>query len=175
MSVQSKFIEAINRDGDEVGNWGKFMVGRFSEDEWQARSSLDPDHRLLPGRGWSHRHILVWDLETGEGAIFLPFGVAAADLHKHRVWVCPMFEPFLSWLYQQDLDDLEGLPSIVELSFKDAPFAMSGYRREGPEVVDRRQRLLGWVQAHFIQRYSDKSVVSHSEAVEELEELIRGK
>lgn len=33
---------------------------------------------------------------------------------------------------------------------------------------DLRRRLLEWVQAHFIQRYENKTVVSHSEACEEL-------
>lgn len=35
-----------------------------------------------------------------------------------------------------------------------------------------RHELLPWVQKHFIQRYSDKSVVSHNEAVEELVDIV---
>ena len=73
--------------------------------------------------------MLVVDLETGEGAMFSPGGLAAADLQKHRIWVCPMFEPFLAWLYKQDLSDLTKLPKHVDLP--DAPFEMHGYRREG--------------------------------------------
>jgi hypothetical protein len=37
-----------------------------------------------------------------------------------------------------------------------------------------RHQLLPWVQDHFIQRYSDQSVVSHHEAVEELCDLVLG-
>lgn len=74
----------------------------------------------------------VLDLQTGEGAFFRPGGYAAADLEKHRVWVCPLFEPFLEWLYRQDLTDLGQLPRLVELP--DAEFAMRGYRRAGPDV-----------------------------------------
>lgn len=69
------------------------------------------------------------DLETGEGALFLPGGYASADLDKHKVWVCPLFEPFLAWLYKQDLQDLSKLPDLVDLP--DAPFQWSGYRRSG--------------------------------------------
>jgi hypothetical protein len=43
----------------------------------------------------------------------------------------PLFEPFLNWLYQQDLTDLEKLPALVEFTFEEAPPALHGYRREG--------------------------------------------
>jgi hypothetical protein len=45
----------------------------------------------------------------------------------------PLFEPFLTWLYQQDLADLDKLPDFVEIDEKIAPFSMAGYRRPGPE------------------------------------------
>jgi hypothetical protein len=130
--VNTKFIEATQ--GIKNGwNHGKFMVARFTEDEWGRLSEIDQAHGLtlsLIGRcGWSPRHILVWDMQTGEGAIFLPGGLASADLDKHKVWVCPMFEPFLVWLYGQELSDLDKLPSVIELP--DAPASMYGYRREG--------------------------------------------
>jgi len=48
--------------------------------------------------------------------------------------VCPLYEPFLTWLYTQDTTDLDKLPDFVEIDVKDAPFAMSGYRRSGPEA-----------------------------------------
>jgi hypothetical protein len=73
----------------------------------------------------------VLDLETGEGAYFLPGGNARADLREHRVLVCPMFEPFLEWLYAQDVNDITTLPVVLDLP--DAPFALYGYRRPGPE------------------------------------------
>ena len=84
---------------------------------------------LLRMCGWSDQHLWVCDLQTGEGAFFRPGGLAGADLAKRQIWVCPMFEPFLTWLYQQDLTDLKALPDYVELP--DAPFGRSGYRRRG--------------------------------------------
>ena len=129
----AKFIEAT--DATRF-NHGKFMVARFSEDEWLRRSRIatfsdgSHDRLLLPDVcGWAGRHILVLDLQTGEGAIFLPGGLAAADLRNHRILVCPMFEPFLAWLYEQDLTDLNALPGMVNLG--DVPTAMHGYRRPG--------------------------------------------
>lgn len=111
-------------------NWGKFLVGRFSH-EWEIPSGVDPDHRpLLSQIGIGYRHLLVMDLQTCEAAIFSPGGYAKADLDKHRIWVCPMFQPFLEWLYQQDTENLSSLPNVVELP--DAEPALSGYRRPGP-------------------------------------------
>lgn len=122
----TKFIEASNGF-----NWGKFMVAQFAPDEWAVPSRVGPPYSLLHQRGWSPAHVLVVDLETGEGALFRPGGLVAADLKKHRIWVCPLYEPFLEWLYLQDLTDLASLPDRVELP--DAPCALAGYRRPGPQ------------------------------------------
>jgi len=127
------------------GNHGKFLVGRFTREEWARRSAVD-NFLLLGGRGWSEDHILVLDLQTGEGAIFKPGGLARADLTKHRVWVCPLFEPFLEWLYQQDLTDLSKLPRLVE--FPNAEFALHGYRRTGPEDSDSESPTTNCKHAH---------------------------
>ena len=129
----TKFIE-VTQAVEGGFNHGKFMLGRFAE-EWDERSALDhalgaePPPSLLRRCGWMERHLFVLDLQTGEGAIFLPGGSAKADLDKHKVWVCPMFEPFLVWLYAQDLTLLDALPELVELP--EAPASMTGYRREG--------------------------------------------
>lgn len=123
--MTTKFVEAT--DATDF-NWGKFAVCRFEPEEWMRKSALDSRY-LLAARGWSWGSLLVMDLQTGEGAIFRPGGLASADLDKHKVWVCPMFEPFLTWLYQQDLTDLNALPSMVNLG--DVPTAMAGYRRTG--------------------------------------------
>jgi hypothetical protein len=127
--VRTRFIEAT-QDAENGFNWGKFVVGRWEPEEWARRSELPAaeGQPLIGGRGWSARHVWVLDLQTGEGAYFLPGGMAEADLSKHRIWVCPMFEPFLRWLYAQDLSDLDGLPGLVELA---APGAVAGYRRDG--------------------------------------------
>jgi hypothetical protein len=129
--MEVKIIEAGNGF-----NWGKFLVMRPDENEWArgsavpiAESGLPPVRSLLAARGWAPYHIIVFDLETNEGASFTPGGLASADLNKHQIWVCPMYEPFLEWLYKQDLTELSKLPDYVHL---DAPSAMAGYRRPGP-------------------------------------------
>jgi hypothetical protein len=125
----TKLIEATNIEAGGM-NWGKFLVGRFDH-EWEYRSQIDEGRRLLPSIGWSPEIILVLDLQTGEAGLFSPGGLASADLHKHRIWVCPLFEPFLTWLYQQDLTDLQALPARVQIA--DPVSALHGYRRPGPE------------------------------------------
>ena len=89
-----KFAEVTNQF-----NWGKFMIARFTDDEWRVKSKLD-GFPLLSARGWTSRHIWVCDVQMGEGAFFAPPGSAKADLDKHAIWVCPMFPLFLGWLYE---------------------------------------------------------------------------
>lgn len=146
--MKTKIIEAT-QDLKGMCNWGKFLLGRHDV-EWQVRTGLyevarnitddvagegtwqEPAHSpgpLLRSLGWGPEHLWVMDLQTGEGLLTRPGGSARADLQKHKVWVCPLFEPFLGWLYQQDLSDLDALPTLVELP--DAPFEMYGYRRAG--------------------------------------------
>lgn len=122
----SVFIEAT--DGTEF-NWGKFLVARFTPEEYAHPAAIDVGKRLLPSIGHGPNDILVVDLQTCEGAIFTPGGLASSDLNKHKVWVCPMFEPFLEWLYRQDLTDLGKLPAMVNLG--DVPTSMQGFRRGG--------------------------------------------
>jgi hypothetical protein len=121
--VITRFIEATN--GPQ--NWGKFMVGRLTREELLRESAVAPGRPLLQQIGHNPAAILVFDLQTREGGLFVPGGIAAADLDKHRIWVCPLFEPFLVWLYAQDLSDLDALPAVIDLP--DAPFALAGYRR----------------------------------------------
>lgn len=136
--MQTHFIEASHGG---TGNWGKFMLGRFTEEEWATHSALPEalDQRLLGGRGWAPFHLWVSDLQTGEGAIFRPGGLASADLEKHEIWVCPMFEPFLVWLYKQDLADLTKLPRYVE--FPKAAFNLAGYRRKGKRLLEAEAQI----------------------------------
>lgn len=128
----TKIIEATNVEAGGI-NYGKFLLGR-PDVEWARRSGVPgPEERLRPTPllgllGWAPQHLWVLDLQTGEGAFFLPGGLASADLDKHKIWVCPLFEPFLAWLYTQDLGDLGALPDVVAL---DAPSALYGYRRKG--------------------------------------------
>jgi len=133
--MKTKIIEVTNNQL----NWGKFMLCRFEDEEWATRSQIGSG-LLLPQIGWSMDHIWVFDLQTFEGAAFLPRGIAEYDLRKHQIWVCPMFEPFLEWLYMQDLSNLEKLPSVLNL--KDAEFMMSGHRRPGPDDEERKRVAL---------------------------------
>lgn len=134
--MQNFFFEAV-QDKNAPGNHGKFMVGLFDK-EWDIDSQVAPGHELLALCGWGSRHLLVIDMETGEGSIFHPGGLASADLNtKHKIWVCPLFEPFLGWLYDQLgvrpvnvwAEWLTHAPKFVELP--DAEFALRGYRRTG--------------------------------------------
>lgn len=128
--MKTKIIEVTNDDF----NWGKMLVARFDH-EWAYRSAIETNVTLLRSLGWGPEHIWVLDLQTGEGAFYRPGGYAKADLEKHRIWVCPMYEPFLTWLYTQDLSDLDALPAMVNFSQKEAPPAFAGYRRAGPEIT----------------------------------------
>ncbi len=115
------------------------MVCRFTPEEYGYPSAIDVGKRLLPSIGHNPGDVLVVDLQTCEGAIFSPnrHGLAKADLEKHKVWVCPMYEPFLAWLYRQDLTDLAALPAMVNLG--DVPTDMRGYRRPGPGGAEARR------------------------------------
>lgn len=131
--MKTKIIEA--GQSKHGGNWGKFLIGQFDV-EWNHRSAVDPGRLLLPAIGTNPACVWVLDLQTHEGASFRPGGHAGADLQKHRIWVCPMYQPMLEWLYKQpcmllEIPDIEQLPAFVELA--DAPFEMSGYRRSGEE------------------------------------------
>ena len=127
--MQTKFIEVVNRKAHGRDfNWGKMMIASFTAEEWSRPSEEGFPGSLIDQLGWTRKHLMIFDLQTGEGAFFKPGGWAKADLEKHRIWVCPMFEPFLEWLYKQNLDDLNALPNVVDLN---DPGALSGYRRSG--------------------------------------------
>jgi hypothetical protein len=128
--VKTRIIEATNGF-----NWGRFLVGQFDE-EWNCRSLVaeEGNRLVLQSAGfWSADPRWVWvlDLVTREGAYFNVGGDASADLMKHQIWVCPMYEPFLKWLYKQHFKDIDELQSVVDLT--GAPSALAGYRRPGPE------------------------------------------
>lgn len=126
--MKTKFIEAT--DASEF-NWGKFAICRFDQEEWSRRSAMI-DELQLHHRGWTPDNILFLDLQTGEGVILRPGGYVPADLAKHAIWICPMAQPFLEWLYRQDLTDLDALPAKVNLG--KVPTALSGYRRPGVQA-----------------------------------------
>lgn len=131
------FIEATNGNV----NHGKFVLLRFGLEESGVRSALPGyEHESLwtigGRRKFDPRYTMVVDLQTGEGAAFSLEGGshgARLELERHRIWVCPMFEPFLAWLYDQGLEwgkgDITKLPRFVDIPA--APAALAGYRREG--------------------------------------------
>jgi hypothetical protein len=129
--VQTRFIEAVQSHNRPM-NHGKFMLGRFTLEEWAEASVVSPGMPLVSCiGGWTPDHLLVLDLATGEGAIFKPGGHALADLSKHKIWTCPLFPHFLAWLYEQNLIDLNALPAVVEVP--DAEFSLYGKRWPGPQ------------------------------------------
>lgn len=133
---------------------------------------------LLQQRGWSGQHLLVVDLETGEGAIFRvdPHASPPADLNKHRVWVCPMFEPFLTRLYALYDGDVDHLPALMEFAAEEAPFEMAGYRRGAPthtsaSALDALQEHLTHVNTQFPHWAEAAGQDAHREAVRILDVL----
>lgn len=124
----TQIVEVINKNQ----NWGKFLIGKFNRDEWDRTTKIGPPTSLplLVQRGWATYHRLVLDIETGEAVMVSPGGSAHADLNKHQIWVCPMFEPFLEWWYKEwPAVDVGTFPDVVQLP--DAEFQWAGYRRPG--------------------------------------------
>lgn len=116
------YIFEVTNNVEHGPNWGKFLVG-IPTGEWLRRSVLSPLRSpLLAQRGWTRSHIMVFDLETGEGAMFPHRGRAGADLNKHRIAVCVLFQDFLAWLNDQDLTDLGKLSkTVIELPVTGRP------------------------------------------------------
>jgi hypothetical protein len=172
--MQRYFFETVN-----ALNWGKFMICQFDSTDFAEPAVVDDiTHQgLIHGRGWGPEHLLIVDLQTGEGAFFRPGGLPVADLTKHRIWVCPMFEPFLEWLYKQDLRDLSALPRLIELH--DAPMSYAGYRRPGPDfdlmLGAVRERLTKYVPCICGPEYTERSLVDpacrHHDAMDAIDEL----
>lgn len=131
-------------------NHGKFLVGIFEKTDWDVPAAIlggqGLSGALLRRCGWGQEHFLLFDLQTGEGAVLRHGGMPKADLDKHQVWVCPMYEPFLAHLYSLSFEALVDLPAVVELP--DAPSAQFGYRRPGPwnELLEAAEELLGRIE-----------------------------
>lgn len=144
--MKTRFIEATT---GPTGNWGKFLIGQFDAEEDAYAGQVDAPftlggvessmirRSLLKERGWfrSDAYFLMLDIETGEGAMFKPGGLAQADLEKHQIWVCPLFGPTLARLYAMWPFQLDELPPVLELTFEEAPFALYAPRNAGPRTV----------------------------------------
>jgi hypothetical protein len=125
--MRTHIIEATNGPN----NWGKFLLGVFDDKEIDRRSEVSPPDNLLRAIGWNPRSVWVLDLQTGEGAVFNPAGHAKADLDHHQIWVCPLFEPFLEWLYTNSIEKIHQLDLPRHVDLPTAPFEFRGYRRSG--------------------------------------------
>jgi hypothetical protein len=129
--VKTHFFEATNGF-----NWGKFAVGFFDDEEWDRRSALPAAHEghLLSALGWGRSlrdlHMWVLDLQTGEGMYVPVDGSADYQLQgAHQICVCPLFLPFLRWLYQQDLTALDQLSGgLIRLTEEEAPSSLASRR-----------------------------------------------
>jgi hypothetical protein len=176
--VRTFLFEGVQDIGIPL-NWGKFMVG-VPDLEWAARSEIDPEtpYPLLQQIGWTPEHVWVFDLQTGEAALFRPGGHARADLERHRIWVCPLFEMFLTWLYRQNIEALHLLPRIVALP--DAQFSINGYRRLGPHEVSFTLRkgdvlMIEWAgepRPVLCEDITDEGVMIRSLTDEEIERFL---
>lgn len=127
-----KFVETGGQ-----GNWGKFAVGMFDNTEWREEAKYPGCEEVGSLLRWGCFVYpdLYWvlDLQTKEGAMFhVGYGLAVADLRKHQIWVCPMYETFLVWLYKFAAANPKTwwdiLPRTVDLPH--TPFEFAGYRRQ---------------------------------------------
>ena len=124
--------------------YGKFLVGIY-DDEWDRRaeieeaailsakhvvlaallgaemalSDINRPARLLHQEGWWGRdYFLLQDLSApGNGSIFscAPTSYADADVAEKNMTVCYLFVPFLQWIREQGLENLDALPRVVKL------------------------------------------------------------
>jgi hypothetical protein len=115
--VRTKIIEARQDTSGTMVRWGTFLIGKM-DTEWIRASRVggSPVTRpLLSLCGWPLNAVWVLDLQTGEGALFLPGGPPAQLNGKRRIRAGPLYEPFLKWLDTQDVTNIAGLPELVEL------------------------------------------------------------
>ncbi len=116
-------------------NWGKFIICEYGPEEISYKSLVDEGANLLRTCGYHEQNLWRWilDIQTGEGLSVRVEkdgrGNAKADLSKHKIWVCPLFEPMLDWFYKNGFCPVDELPSLINLSLEEAPFALQGYRR----------------------------------------------
>lgn len=140
--MKTKLVEATNGQ-----NYGKFLLGIFDAEDMSRKQEISGEipMTLLRAIGfWEpEKALLVHDLQTGEGAIFYPAQGKDPkwELEKHQIWVCPMYEFFLSEYVYPNAEKVLRLdvPPVIEL--KTEYFAMAGYRRSGPAAGDDKDRI----------------------------------
>ncbi len=129
--MDTRFVEVTNGF-----NHGKFLIGRYSEPEMDERTQFGGEfgqYSIIRSQGFSRLDHWILDLSTGEGAIFPLTGSATHDVHKRRIRVCVLYEPFVVWLYAHVAANpdtwWDELPRLVALPH--APSDFGGYRRPG--------------------------------------------
>jgi hypothetical protein len=135
--MKSKIIEVCQ---PQPINWGKFMLAQFDYNETSYVSAVTNSPLLVEiGYGGDIATWLwVFDLQTGEGAIFpvLNRGSIRHDLDKHKIQVCFLYEPLLEWLYQNYDGDIDKIPGYLEI---DAPKGLQDHHR--PNLVESSKRI----------------------------------
>lgn len=136
--MRRQFIEV----SDDM-NWGKMELQQLEPSDMEVMSLVKAGAPLLTAIETQRRssadplkQVRIWDLQTGEGAVFTPARGEdpKAQLDQHRVWVCPLFLPFVRWLFRQDCTDITALPRLVEFPEGDVCH-LQGYRRGGPDIT----------------------------------------
>lgn len=131
-------------------NWGKLAVGTFERHEWEYVSHVAAEPLLARlGHGPSTR--LFLDLATGEGALFDCSQGLLPQLARHKIWVCPMFEPGLTEFAKHDIhwDPDEWRPHVDVQTL----FQFEGFRRSAliRQLVDQARE-----DAKLSPSYNDK-------------------
>lgn len=144
--MRTHIIEATNKNQ----NWGKFLLGVL-DDEWDRFPETPGCNTGVPllaslprtrGQKWDRaRDVLIMDLQTREAAVFALEGDPRVELERHQVWVCPLFEPFLGWLYSQPVDRVLSLDLPAWIDIPDAKFAWAGHRRSGAEPIAEKREI----------------------------------
>lgn len=110
---KSKIVE-VSSGKDK--NWGRLMVMKFTEEEKGRKSAFHKSSTIWKEDTPSDRHIIVYDLITGEGATFDLSKDLVPQLYKHQIWVCVLYEPFLVWLQEfMKKNSFNNIPDFVEL------------------------------------------------------------
>ena len=130
--MKTRIIEATS---DQIF-WSTFLVGVFDM-ERRYKSCVDGSMVL---RSYSPRDIFILDIQTREGAVFAPHGLADVDIERTAIYTGPLFKAFLHWIRAQFREglSLNDLPKHVEVPLTEAQEAQ---RQEGPMTAFLRQCL----------------------------------
>lgn len=126
--MYTKIVEVSSVNNDVVGY---FMVG-VHDIEWARQSAImGGTMSLLRHKGWSRDHFWLFDLSTGQGAIFANHGHVLADLKEADIRVTPMFTAFLAYLRATGCPQLQDVPDHLVLPEYDKVVLREGKHFEG--------------------------------------------